>query len=62
MKTKNVSRGHPDLNQGPVDLQSNALPLSYAPSCIIPNHLGYINEIRHDSLLHSCVISAIMNI
>ena len=26
-------RGHPDLNQGPLDLQSNALPLSYIPIC-----------------------------
>ena len=26
-------RGHPDLNWGPLDLQSNALPLSYTPSC-----------------------------
>ena len=24
-------RGHLDLNQGPLDLQSNALPLSYTP-------------------------------
>ena len=24
-------RGHPGSNQGPLDLQSNALPLSYAP-------------------------------
>ena len=24
-------RGHPGLNQGPLDLQSNALPLSYIP-------------------------------
>ena len=24
-------RGHPELNQGPLDLQSNALPLSYTP-------------------------------
>ncbi len=24
-------RGHPDLNRGPLDLQSNALPLSYTP-------------------------------
>ncbi len=23
------TRGHPDLNRGPLDLQSNALPLSY---------------------------------
>ena len=26
-----IYRGHPGLNQGPVDLQSNALPLSYIP-------------------------------
>ena len=26
------NRGHLDLNQGPLDLQSNALPLSYTPS------------------------------
>ena len=25
-------RGHRGLNQGPVDLQSNALPLSYIPT------------------------------
>ena len=25
-------RGHPDLNRGPLDLQSNALPLSYTPT------------------------------
>ena len=25
-------RGHSDLNRGPLDLQSNALPLSYTPS------------------------------
>ena len=38
-------RGHPDLNQGPLDLQSNALPLSYTPNydsdaankCIVEN-------------------------
>ena len=24
-------RGHADLNHGPLDLQSNALPLSYTP-------------------------------
>ena len=24
-------RGHPGLNQGPLDLQSNSLPLSYIP-------------------------------
>ena len=26
------ARGHPGLNQGPLDLQSNALPLSYIPT------------------------------
>ena len=26
-----VYRGHPGSNQGPLDLQSNALPLSYTP-------------------------------
>ena len=31
-KKKKKVRGHPDLNQGPLDLQSNALPLSYTPS------------------------------
>ena len=25
-------RAHPDLNQGPADLQSAALPLSYTPA------------------------------
>ena len=30
-------RGHPGLNQGPVDLQSNALPLSYIPMNIVTN-------------------------
>ena len=33
-KGKNVRRGHPDLNQGPLDLQSNALPLSYTPNLL----------------------------
>ena len=31
MAIKEVARGHPDLNRGPLDLQSNALPLSYTP-------------------------------
>ena len=26
-----IYKGHPGLNQGPVDLHSNALPLSYIP-------------------------------
>ena len=31
-REKKKRRGHPGLNQGPLDLQSNALPLSYTPS------------------------------
>ena len=30
---KKKNRGRPGLNRGPLDLQSNALPLSYTPSC-----------------------------
>ena len=30
LKKKNV-RGHTELNHGPIDLQSIALPLSYTP-------------------------------
>ena len=29
--SKTQLRGHPGLNRGPLDLQSNALPLSYTP-------------------------------
>ena len=32
-------RGHPGLNQGPVDLQSKALPLSYIPMNIVTNNI-----------------------
>ena len=31
-KERSAARGHPGLNRGPLDLQSNALPLSYTPS------------------------------
>ena len=31
-KKVNLNRGHLDLNQWPLDLQSNALPLSYTPN------------------------------
>ena len=31
---KKMIRGHTELNHGPLDLQSNALPLSYTPSYI----------------------------
>ena len=32
-------RGHPGLNQGPLDLQSNALPLSYIPDASCSFHI-----------------------
>ena len=34
------ARGHPGLNQGPLDLQSNALPLSYIP--IVSSTFGMV--------------------
>ena len=34
-KKQQKRRGHPGLNQGPLDLQSNALPLSYIPMKIM---------------------------
>ena len=34
-KRKREGRGHPDLNRGPLDLQSNALPLSYTPNFLL---------------------------
>ena len=30
--------GHPGLNQGPVDLQSNSVPLSYIPVNMVTNY------------------------
>ena len=33
-----IYRGHMCLNQGPVDLQSNALPLSYIPMNMVTNN------------------------
>ena len=33
-----IYRGHPGLNQGPVDLQSNALPLSNNPMNMVTNN------------------------
>ncbi|KFD65608.1 hypothetical protein M514_09896 [Trichuris suis] len=41
-----INRGHPDLNWGPLDLQSNALPLSYTPMMIHAKSL--INGQRKD--------------
>ena len=33
-----IHRGHPGLEQVPVNLQSNALPLSYIPMNIVTNN------------------------
>ena len=33
-----IYRGHPGLNQGPIDLQSIALPLSYIPMNMVTNN------------------------
>lgn len=37
-KQNDSHRGHPDLNRRPLDLQSNALPLSYTPTFILITH------------------------
>ena len=42
VKPCSKTRGHPELNQGPLDLQSNALPLSYIPLVIMSLTL-YLN-------------------
>ena len=34
-RVKRFLRGHTELNHGPLDLQSNALPLSYTPSLLL---------------------------
>ena len=44
MVAKNVgkNRAHSDLNRGPLDLQSNALPLSYTPCTpVLPQRVHY---------------------
>ena len=54
-------RGHPDLNRGPLDLQSNALPLSYTPTAdmylltwvFISTHSCGINECPMALQFHS---------
>ena len=47
-------RGHPGLNQGPLDLQSNALPLSY-----IPCRQNAISKGIYHWLLFSCFFALI---
>ena len=46
---KNI-RGHTELNHGPLDLQSNALPLSYTPptcKCVIKRGLQTYKRLFH---------------
>ena len=40
-RKKKKVRGHPDLNRGPLDLQSNALPLSYTPTVMKRTEINY---------------------
>ena len=50
---KSAARGHPGLNRGPLDLQSNALPLSYTPVAqflqrlFIPTKLYLLYTVTH---------------
>ena len=39
---KKLVRGHTELNHGPIDLQSIALPLSYTPSVTLRGHSIYL--------------------
>ena len=44
---RNFKRGHSDLNQGPIDLQSIALPLSYTPflnTVVLNLFLNFVQE------------------
>ena len=52
MKQKYLSRGHTELNHGPLDLQSNALPLSYTPSS---EKVGQKRSISHRRVSRACM-------
>ena len=41
MTVQKITRGHTDLNHGPIGLQPIALPLSYIPSSILCPELQY---------------------
>ena len=45
---ESAARGHPGLNQGPLDLQSNALPLSYIPITIVEKKHNKLSLTDHD--------------
>ena len=42
-----VRREHPGLNRGQSDLQSDALPLSYAPCYVTNLHKKVKNDVRN---------------
>ena len=42
-------RGHTELNHGPLDLQSNALPLSYTPSDVM-------DTVRRNLIQNVCIV------
>lgn len=45
--SKFQKRAHTDLNHGPIDLQSIALPLSYTPTTETSNYRTIINTTFH---------------
>ena len=49
---KSAARGHPGLYRGPLDLQSNALPLSYTPSS---EKVGQKRSISHRRVSRACM-------
>ena len=49
---ESAARGHPGLNQGPLDLQSNALPLSYIPD----------REKRFPADIDVCMVKSIFHV
>ena len=48
LENKSVARGHPGLNWGPLNLQSNALPLSYIPITVIEKKQTRFSLTDHD--------------
>ncbi len=49
-------RGQPELNRRPLDLQSNALPLSYTPHVLcLPEKLGpFLKNVNYKLFLRPC--------
>ena len=54
---KKMIRGHTELNHGPLDLQSNALPLSYTPFVVLSISMVLLICLwYHGWLVNSCEI------